>query len=308
MNVDVFYNMIDVGRNIYELAELFPQNRYDISHFIHILKCNNCDGNSLESSDLGITCTSCNTSFQVKNNIVNFINNSSNTDKWSELNEQFLSYHKSLTPYTFLNAAPFINYLSYKSGIGNLKNIKVLDVGGGTGHTLCSFFQYPETIDYYLIDPNIRLLHDQFVRVYPKLLELKISHFCGYAEKLHFQNKSFDLVISLSSIDHYRDYHKFMYEAYEVLKPGGILFIASHLDKKSPMEKSLASKLFTRSLPERIVRYLYAKKNKVEKDTHTFHFENSKPIVETMEKSKFEIVQNKEFMRYFFITGKKLQN
>ena len=50
-----------------------------------------------------------------------------------------------------------------------LKNIKVLDVGGGTGHTHCSFFQFPEEIEYYLLDPNLRLLHDQFLRLYPKL-------------------------------------------------------------------------------------------------------------------------------------------
>jgi len=136
MNLDVFYNMIDVGRNIYELAELFQQNRHDVSHFIHLLKCVNCGSNNLEVSDLGINCRSCNTIFQVKNNIVNFIDNYSKTDKWSELNKEFMRYHKSLTPYTLLNAAPFINYLSYKSGIGSLKNIKVLDVGGGTGHTL----------------------------------------------------------------------------------------------------------------------------------------------------------------------------
>ena len=184
MNLDVFSNMIDIGRDIYKLADLFPQNRHNISHYIHLLKCINCGGGNFESSNLAITCTSCNTKFEVDDNIVNIISDSSNTDKWSELNEQFLGYHKSLTPYTLLNAAPFINYLSYKSGIGNLKNIKVLDVGGGTGHTLCSFFHYPETIDYYLIDPNIRLLHDQFIRVYPKLLELKMSHFRGYAEKL----------------------------------------------------------------------------------------------------------------------------
>jgi len=305
MNLDVFYNMIDVGRNIYELADLFPQNRHNISHFIHLLKCINCGGNSLESSDICITCSSCDTSFHVKDNIVNIISGSSSTDRWYELNEKFLYYHKSLTPYELLNAAPFINHISYKSGIGKLMNVKVLDVGGGTGHTLCSFFHFPETIDYYLIDPNIRLLHDQFVRVYPKLLEFKISHFRGHAEKLPFQNQSFDLVISLSSIDHYKDYHKFISEAFEVLKPGGILFIASHLDKKSTREKSLANKLFTRSLPEKIVRYLYALRHKSLKDTHTFHFENSEPIINAMKESKFNIIQNSAFLRFFFIVGKK---
>ena len=41
-----------------------------------------------------------------------------------------------------------------------------------------------ETIDYFLVDPNIRLIHDQFIRLYPKLSYLKMSHIQANAEFL----------------------------------------------------------------------------------------------------------------------------
>ena len=93
-----------------------------------------------------------------------------------------------------------------------------MDVGGGTGHTLATFFEFPETIDYFLVDPNIRLIHDQFIRLYLKLSYLKMSHIQANAEFLPIKENSFDLVLNLSAIDHLDDYKKFISEAYRVLK------------------------------------------------------------------------------------------
>lgn len=142
MNPDIFYNMINRRRNIYELADLFPQNRHDESHFIHLTKCIHCNNRHLISSGEGITCGECSSTYEIKDNIVNFNPNTipAVNSKWEELNKKFLRYHKSLTPFTLLNSAPRYNYLAYKTGLGKVKNARVLDVGGETVIHYALFF------------------------------------------------------------------------------------------------------------------------------------------------------------------------
>jgi ubiquinone/menaquinone biosynthesis C-methylase UbiE len=199
------------------------------------------------------------------------------------------------------------NYLSLKSGVGVMKNVKVLDVGGGTGHTHCSFFQFPESIDYYLLDPNVRLLHDQLIRFYPKLTYLPMGHIIGNAEALPIKDESFNVVLSISAIDHLNDYKKFILEAYRVLKDNGTILISSHLDvppSKSDRTQN-KSKIFTFTFLERISRFLYFKKHKVGNDDHTLHLENIEPIEKALIKSGFKIKEKEIYKRYFWITALK---
>ena len=48
------------------------------------------------------------------------------------------------------------------------------------------------------MDPNIRLIHDQFIRLYPKLSYLKMSHIQANAEFLPIKKNSFDVVLICS--------------------------------------------------------------------------------------------------------------
>ena len=175
-----YLDLIDKERNIYELAKLYSQNRKDVSSYIDILQDPKTgaplklDGSKLVG----------NREYAIDDNVPDFTEKETTSEEWKKLNAQFLNYHKSLSVYTLVNSMPIINYLSLKTGLGLIKDVKVLDVGGGTGHTHCSFFQYPETIEYYLLDPNLRLLHDQFLRFYPKLSFLKMGHILATAEFL----------------------------------------------------------------------------------------------------------------------------
>ncbi len=189
-----------------------------------------------------------------------------------------------------------------------MKNIKVLDVGGGTGHTHCSFFHFPETIDYYLLDPNLRLLHDQFIRLYPKLSYLKMGHILANAEFLPIKDNSFDVVLNISAIDHLDDYKKFISEAYRVLKPGGKFLVSSHLDvqKLGEDQTKVKSKIFSSSFWERVSRYLYYKKYAVGSDDHTLHLEDGKPIEEALLESSFSIKKEEVFKRYFYFVAEKI--
>ena len=301
--IDKFLNLIDKERNVYEEAQLFHQTRKPISEYVNILQ-DPITGNEivLKNQELISDCH-----YSAKNDIANFINEDVNSEEWKRLNVQFLNYHKSLSVYTALNSAPVNNYLSLKSEIGFMKNVKVLDVGGGTGHTHCSFFQFPESVDYYLLDPNIRLLHDQLIRFYPKLTYLPMGHIIGNAESLPIKDNSFDVVLSISAIDHLNDHQKFISEAHRVLKNNGVILISSHLDLPASKNDKTQNKtkIFSSSFWERISRFLYYRKHKVGDDDHTLHLENMEPIEKALLKSGFNICKKEIYKRYFWITANK---
>lgn len=298
-----YLELIDKERNIYELADLHSQNRKNVEEYLDILQDPNTgkpltvEGDKLKGEK----------SYSTEDNIADFTSNDRTSEEWKRLNAQFLNYHKSLSVYTMLNAAPIINYVSFQSEIGTLTNAKVLDVGGGTGHVYCSFFQQPETIEYYLLDPNLRLLHDQFFRLYPKLSYLKMGHILANAEYLPIKDNSFDVVLNLSAIDHFDDYKKFIREAYRVLKPGGKFLVSSHLDIPESKEDSTStrSKIFSHSFFERLSRYLYYKKHAVGGDDHTLHLEDEKPIEKALLEAGFKIEKQEVFKRYFYFVARK---
>lgn len=295
--LNYYLNITDKERNIYEPAELIEQNRLSVNEYRNLLQ-NPIDGNEIDEDYLLAN---------TQNDVVGFIQNTKHSNEWNLLNKQFLNYHKSLSLYTLINSVPINNYIALHSGIGFLKNLKVADIGGGTGHAFCSFFQYPETIEYYLIDPNLRLLHDQFIRIFPKLSYLKMGHILAKAEQIPFKEEVFDLTMSLSAIDHMEDFKKFISEANRITKKGGLVFISSHFDfPESPEDATkFSAKIFSNTLWERIVRFLYYRKFKVKSDDHTFHFSNTEPIINELKNNGLTIEKEHCFKRYFYIIARK---
>lgn len=307
--IDMFRGMINKERNIYALAELHHQNRHKANHFLDDLRCVSCHSKHLEIRNSAIICCSCDRSYPLENDVADLRVRSDECNEYEKLNKKFMNYHKSLSTYTLLNSVPIINYIAMQSGLWNVKKIKVLDVGGGTGHTYGSFFRYPDTIDYYLLDPNLRLLHDQFLRIYPELSQLRLSHILGYAEELPFRRERFDLVMSLFAIDHLKDFKAFIRHAYRVLKDGGELFICSDLYKPSPFLvrriPRFIGKVFSASFPERFLRWIYLRRHRVSFDDHTFHFESSKQIEGAMLDGGFKISKREDLLQHCFLLGKK---
>ena len=153
----LFFDMIDAKRDVYQNAQLFPQNRKDPKEY-HERVFRNKEYKNIDQ-------------------VADFISYHDNDDDhWREQNQRFLKYHQSLNPHTFFNSIPIDHYIGLQTKLPELRNQLVIDVGGGTGHFLSSFFRYPHEIEYFLVDPNVRLLHDQFVRMYPELLELSLIH------------------------------------------------------------------------------------------------------------------------------------
>ncbi len=298
----------ETERNIYEPAELFDQKRFAPEEYLEEL-ISPYGNEGLEITGGKIICRASGKNIQTAGNVINLKYSATEEDKqWAQLNAQFLNYHKSLSVYTMVNAMPSLNYFAEYSGLAELKNVKVVDVGAGTGHCLGSLFAYPETIDYYLLDPNLRKLHDQFIRLYPKLAKIKLKHILAHAEFLPLKDKLADVVLSLSAIDHYADYKKFISEAHRILKPGGLIIIWSHLDK--PKSKRILytpwyQKIFSDSIFERVARYRYYKKYAVGSDDHTYHFENTDEMAGTLTTTGFEVIMNHLYSDNFILKARK---
>ena len=297
-------------RNIYQLAQLIPQKRRPVGEYVHLLKGpEDAEEHDLDLKENQIVNRATSQRYAVLDDVAIFTDRDVCDEEWKGKNEQFLNYNKSLGPYTLMNSTPLINYLSSETGLGKLQHIRVADVGGGTGHAQCSFFRHPETIEYFLVDPNLRLLHDQFVRIYPGLSEHPMAHILAYAERLPFKSATFDLVMSLSSIDHFGDYKRFLGEGYRILKPAGSIFIAGHLHHEAvdprPQSASLFQKIFSETFWERLARYLYYRKYKVGRDDHTQHFATTQPIEEALLSSGFCIERSHTVMGLFYLTAKK---
>ncbi|MCF6212462.1 MAG: class I SAM-dependent methyltransferase [Flavobacteriaceae bacterium] len=306
---NLYFELIDKQRNVYQSATLYKQNRNSVDSYIDVLQCIET-GESLEINKGKLTNTSHTKAYKISDNIADFRDQVilKNDKKWSRLNKKFLNYHKSLTSYALMRNLPLTHYVSAQTELANVKGKSIVDVGAGTGQSQCSFFRYPEDNTYFLVDPNIRLLHDQFIRVYPQLLETKMNHILSHAEKLPFKDNSVDIVMSLASIDHFADYKAFIKEAHRVLKKDGKLLIFSHLDV--PLGGQILTKLKTLklSLPvllEIIARKLFQISKRVSVDDHTLHFHNSRPMEDTMKEVGFKIDKKEEFMRYFYLLGQK---
>lgn len=300
---ELFLKQIDKERNIYEPAQMFDQNRRTVESFMDILQ-DPITGEPLKREGDQLIGDR---AYKIHKEVPIFNEVDPLSKEWQKQNAQFLKYNSALSTYTLVNSTPVINYVALRSEIGFLKQGKVLDVGGGTGQVYGSFFQFPEAIEYYLLDPNLTLLHDQFLRIYPKLAYLKMAHILSNAEQLPIKDSSFDTVVTFSAIDHFDDYQKFMNEAYRVLKPGGKLLVSSHLDIPVNTEDhtSTSSKLFSSSFWERVARYLYYRGFSVGEDDHMLHIESSDPMKEGMEKSGFSIEKHEEFKRYYYVVGVK---
>jgi ubiquinone/menaquinone biosynthesis C-methylase UbiE len=280
-------------RNIYQNADFYAQNRLNSAEVAPFLK--------LDATKIA--------ALAIEPNLFDCRDAAEKPKDWARENAKFLNYHRSLTPYTLLNGLPFSHYLGAKTGLAEAKNQVVIDVGGGTGQTLVNFFRHGESLTYFLVYPNVRLLHDQFIRIYPQLLTLKMGHILAMGENLPFKNEIADIVLCFAAIDHMADYQQFIKEALRVLKPKGQLLITGHLDvpttnKAAKLWRQFS--LFSPSFLEFITRRWHQFRNRVALDDHTVHFETTGVLEKDLIGNGFRVLQSEVVgTELFFILAEK---
>ncbi|MFH1800866.1 MAG: class I SAM-dependent methyltransferase [Candidatus Omnitrophota bacterium] len=103
--------------------------------------------------------------------------------------------------------------------VQSLKNIKVLDVGCGTGRFLVRF---PEPNTLFGVDLSESMLQTTKTKL------TRASLLAASATELPFPDRSFDLVYSVRVIQHIRNQQKMITELSRVCKPGGRVILVAY--------------------------------------------------------------------------------
>lgn len=98
------------------------------------------------------------------------------------------------------------------------KNLKILDIGFGTGETMCFLQEILKDPSLFGVDTSIVAVRFAKSRGHKNVRKAS-------ATKLPYQPNTFDTVFALDVIEHIKDDQKVFQEIYRVLKPGGELII-----------------------------------------------------------------------------------
>lgn len=115
--------------------------------------------------------------------------------------------------------------------LGNVRGLKVLDVGAGTGRLAVELAKFPGT-EVTALDVSDKML-ERLKKKNPA-----ITCIVGDAEALPFVSGSFDMVIATFLIVHLKNPARFFDEAYRVLKDGGRLVVTNINQKDPPTVKT----------------------------------------------------------------------
>ncbi|QDT09700.1 class I SAM-dependent methyltransferase [Stieleria marina] len=117
------------------------------------------------------------------------------------------------------------------SSLGIQPNANVLEVGVGTGMSLQS---YPKNIDITGVDLSESMLAEATQLIQDKHWD-RINVLPMNAEKLEFDDSTFDVVTSFHTITVVSDPRKMMGEVVRVCKPGGQILIINHFRSDNPL-------------------------------------------------------------------------
>ena len=109
------------------------------------------------------------------------------------------------------------------SQIKNGANLRVLDVGCGTGYTTSGVLSRRDVCEVVGLDMNPAQLSKAVKNLHSKKDRLSISR--GDAENLPFIDESFDAVISVGAIEYFPDPEKVLRELARVANPNGNIIV-----------------------------------------------------------------------------------
>jgi MPBQ/MSBQ methyltransferase len=116
------------------------------------------------------------------------------------------------------------------------RDLRVLDVGAGTGFSSEGIVEHVDAASVTLLDQS----PDQLRRAGRKAALARCTRLLGDAEQLPFETDSFDRYVSCGSIEYWPEPQRAVAEAYRVLRPGGIGLIVGPLPPPVPIARWLA--------------------------------------------------------------------
>ena len=196
-----------------------------------------------------------NKTYQVVDHIVQTINDNEVVGKNKHYQKLYDSFAKWYTPIQLTIGFFYKLFKKEKSPFDNLSqelNIKagdfVLEVSIGTGDNIPLL---QKDINLYGLDISMGMLRKCFKRYNVKR---KITLVHGMAEKLPFNDSTFDAIFHIGGINFFTDKKQAILEMIRVAKPGTKFFIADETESVAKsMEKNLIVKRFFENRDEVIV-------------------------------------------------------
>ena len=131
--------------------------------------------------------------------------------------------------------------------LGDIAHKKILDVGAGTGRLSVELQKLGAEVT--ALDVSEEMLGEL------KRKNKNIETVVGDAEKLQFENETFDIVVAAFLIVHLKDPTRFFDEVYRVLKNGGKFLVTNINQKDPPKIKTSAGEIVIESFyhrPEKV--------------------------------------------------------
>ena len=214
---------------------------------LKILSCPYCEATLSLRDSLGETivdegilfCTECDRSYPIKNGIPQFIE----TGDLEGPNRRFARYYDRLAPFysIFVKAAlfPFGGDRKARKEILNrldLKGGRILEVSIGNGINLPYLFENSNLGQVYGLDISKGQLSQ--CRKLTDKRGWDIDLFLGIAEKLPFQDESFDSVLHIGGINFFTGRKQAIDEMIRVAKPGSKIVIADEEERLAKLIES----------------------------------------------------------------------
>ena len=119
----------------------------------------------------------------------------------------------------------------------DLSGARLLDAAAGTGYFLEVLLRHHQTLDEVVALDASRAMLMQAKRklrtVAPSSTRLRFI--VADATCLPFENKSFDVVVSMNALHYFDEPQKFFDEAHRVLEPGGLLLVQDYTRNQWPL-------------------------------------------------------------------------
>ncbi|NBX52650.1 MAG: bifunctional 2-polyprenyl-6-hydroxyphenol methylase/3-demethylubiquinol 3-O-methyltransferase UbiG [Proteobacteria bacterium] len=167
-------------------------------------------------------------------------------DEWWNESGKFKPLHKfNPIRLTFFRAQICQYFQRDEKLIEPFSNLKILDIGCGGGliaEPLCRM-----GADVYAIDASEKNI--EVAKIHAQKTSLNIDYQCTSAEELVQKNQQFDVVLALEIIEHVADVEKFVESCAKLVKPNGLLMIAT-------LNRTAKSLLMAKFGVEYILRWL----------------------------------------------------
>lgn len=167
-------------------------------------------------------------------------------DEWWDENGKFKPLHKfNPCRISYIRNKIIEHFKRDEKSLNALDGLEIIDVGCGGGLVAEPFARMSANVT--AIDASEKNI--KIAKIHAQKSDLKINYLNTSAEQLAKENKKFDVVLALEIIEHVSDVEEFIRNLELLLKPQGLLFIAT-------INRTPKSFLFAKIAVEYILRWL----------------------------------------------------